>query len=136
MLFNLKEMSKPSQQERRRRARRLCLFLQHCAVCHLSPWLEEKRIAVSYSRFPTRLLRLAPFCCSRRSHNRQAQSVRPLSHHMGGRRAVSSPSSLKAVDLTVVLLLALISIKYPHHMTVYYYARGSGMEVLDLMGSP
>lgn len=38
---NLEEMSKPSQQKRRRQAHHLCLFLQHCTICHVQPWLLE-----------------------------------------------------------------------------------------------
>lgn len=32
---NLEEISKPSQQKRQRRGHRLCLFRQHCTICHL-----------------------------------------------------------------------------------------------------
>lgn len=38
-VVNLEEMSKPSQQKRRLEVHRLCLFLQHCTICHLQPWL-------------------------------------------------------------------------------------------------
>lgn len=80
---NLEEMSKPSQQQRRRQAHYLMSF---SSALHDLPSLAvapERRSAVYCSRSPALVLRLAPFCCSRRSHNRQAQSVRQ-SHHMGG----------------------------------------------------
>lgn len=40
-VVNLEEMSKPSQQKRRLETHHLCLFLQHCTICHLPPRLLE-----------------------------------------------------------------------------------------------
>lgn len=90
-VVNLKEMSKPFTAEE---ATRRTWSMSFSSALHDLPSLAvapEKRIAMCYSRSPALVLRLAPFDWSRRSHNRQAQSVRPQSHHMGGLLAVTSP---------------------------------------------
>lgn len=90
-------MSKPSQQMRRRvEWHHLCLFLQHCAICHLSPSLPKN---VSLRVIPVSLRCCYVLPCLAEAGGaitgRQARSVRRRSHHMGG------PLSLRYVALPI-----------------------------------
>lgn len=81
-VVNLEEMSKPSQQKRRRWAHHLCLFLQHCTVCHLSPWLLEEKKHVWLCVIPLRCCYVLPRCtvAGGAINRRAAQSVRGHGH--------------------------------------------------------
>lgn len=96
-VLNLQEMWKLSQQMRRRRTRRLCLFHRHCAACHLPPRLD-RNVLLCVAPVPLHWCYVWPRSTEAGGAITDELSPSGLSHTTG--EDLSSPSPLMALDST------------------------------------